>query len=96
MIQMKIRFTRRAKMIGATALALAAVGVGMITAPINWNGVDHRSWHDTMISQGYEQVTEDLADALAEGEGDHPWDQCMVKIGDTSRIACPDGYSITS
>lgn len=51
----------------------------------------------------WQPVTQELADALAEGDDTEPahadtrkWEECLLQIGDTSTIVCPDGYVTTS
>lgn len=52
---------------------------------------------------GWEFITSDLADALAEGDDTAPenaatrnWEACVIAYGDTSLIVCPDGFTTTS
>jgi hypothetical protein len=46
----------------------------------------------------YRPVDSELADALSEGEegSDYPWETCLVAVGDTTIVVCPDGKVITS
>lgn len=47
------------------------------------------------LLEAWRPVTTDLADALAEGPQDDAttrrWEDCLVNLGDTTWVACPDG-----
>lgn len=69
-------------------------------APVN---LETDCWDDFschMTSERWKQVDQELADALAEGDGNdattRDWESCFVWTGLTSFILCPDGYVETS
>lgn len=56
-------------------------------------------WKDPLLKQGWEPVSQELADALAEGEeagSTRDWEDCLVRYGDTTWIRCEDGLTFSS
>ena len=57
-------------------------------------------WANSPVRSGWKWVSPTLGDALAEGmvrdAGTRKWEQCVVNIGPTTRVACPDGHRETS
>jgi hypothetical protein len=58
---------------------------------------------DCPMPDGWEWVSPEIGDALAEGDDTPPehaasrdWESCWWHVGDTSVIVCPDGYVTTS
>jgi hypothetical protein len=49
---------------------------------------------------GWDHVTQQYADVLAEGLGDgddtRQWESCWIRVADTTVVVCPDGTVVTS
>jgi hypothetical protein len=56
--------------------------------------------HYDTTGAGWQPVSQELGDALAEGEdataGTRAWESCMVHEGVVTVVACPDGLVVTS
>lgn len=68
-----------------------------------WNDRRNRAhyvWPSSPANHGWRWVTSEQADVLAESmvsdAGTRRWEQCVIKIGATTVVACPDGESVTS
>lgn len=60
----------------------------------------HYVWATSPVTRQWRWVSSELADALAEGGGPRDdrrkWERCIVNVGPTTYVKCPDGHRVGS